>query len=501
MDVLIDTLPHGVTIKQVRGLARRHGNFKWSYTFGATPNVTHLFTFDRTASAAAFVQSNPCVNGKPVIVSLFNDPPAPQIVLWYPNHDSNHDSNHDCLNMDCLHLIFSYLSYTELVTVSITCRMWYNVAIYFIHNLTQLDIPWKPLGLITDEGVVKILKRMDLSSVDISGTMQVGGGNRLGRVMKGIVDHCPNLTKLQARHVDFKKRPVHSFFSQMNNLTHLDLSHGDLREIMLNTILTNCESLTHLNVSHTLITGSSFRNHKTKITSLNIGDCELIPFSLGMLMIMVNRFCPCVEKLDISGSTSTMVDPYLKDIFVVQTVVSPDDVIMGSLKKLVMCRRDDTRWNGPDLDTEVEGRPGVIVRLLGVKARLPVLETLDISNCWVHFMFLHRLIQFVPNLRSLDMSAILVTDFLEQSPTQIKVLFSSLKGLEVLRFNRVVNHSNKKKRVLIGDTEGICMHIIRCISSTLIHLRVLEISHFIDLENVDVLELLSYLKKLQELNI
>ena len=52
-----------------------------------------------------------------------------------PQEDATSSTLAVKLNMDCLEMIFSYLSYVELVRSSMTCKLWYTVAGYVMHKL------------------------------------------------------------------------------------------------------------------------------------------------------------------------------------------------------------------------------------------------------------------------------------------------------------------------------------------------------------------------------
>ena len=49
-------------------------------------------------------------------------------------------------------------------------------------------------------------------------------------LLKAVLEHCPNITKLYAREVIWDLKPALSFFAGLPHLTHLNLDNSSLTE-------------------------------------------------------------------------------------------------------------------------------------------------------------------------------------------------------------------------------------------------------------------------------
>ena len=407
------------------------------------------------------------------------------------------------LNMDCLEMIFRYLDYVALVKLSRTCRTWNSVAGYVLQRqrkmvLMDLFVPWKKIYSLSDKHFVVIFKgKSELSELDIS--VPYDSEKRSSKflpqgLLKAVMEHCPNITKLYARDVIWDLKPALSFFAGLPHLTHLYLDYSSLTDPILDVILANCNSLVDLDVSWTkCITRHCFEMHTANnLKSLKAGYCaELIDESFEMyeLLDLINKLCPNLETLDISGYGET--GEYFEDIFRRDFECSHgyamSSLKMLSLKSTTGFFEDDEEMDGP------------------VVTRTPNVETLDLNGSTLSFEFLNKLSEYCPKLTSLDMSGCEIKSQLLTSPDENSFdwIISSLKNLEVLRFGNIYDEEDGHK------DEGVPRYLRRfdlrfCVQSISTHLKqlkVLEMSDYSDLTKEDVLRLILHLPQLNELNI
>ena len=255
-------------------------------------------------------------------------------------------------------------------------------------------------------------------------------------------------------------------------------------------ILANCNSLVHLDVSGTkCITRESFKMHTANnLTSLKAGYCEeFIDESMCDLLDLINKLCPNLETLDISGYGET--GEYFEDIFRRDFLCS-HGYAMSSLKVLSL-----NNTKGCEEDKEMDGP---------VMTRTPNVETLDLNGSTLSFEFLNKLSEYCPKLTSLDMSGCEIKSQLLTSPDENSFdgIISSLKNLEVLRCGNVYDGEDGHK------DEGVPRYLgnelrfrVQSISTHLKQLKVLEMSDYSDLTNEDVLRLILHLPQLNEFNI
>ena len=401
------------------------------------------------------------------------------------------------MNMDCLEMIFSYLDYVQLVRVSRTCKLWYNVADYVTKTqFKELDLrlvfeDWKMIFRLSDKHFANVFKRTNLSALDIG----IPFGDIISKsarimphgLLKAVVEHCPNLEKLNARKIIWELKPALSLFAGLSNLTHLELLGSSLTDPILSSIFLNCKYLIYLDIGETLVTADCFKNVSPNvIKALNISADRNFPSrwrDVGGILEDVRKMCPNLEKLDVSEHAFG----YFEDVFLLGSF--KEDLPLDTLRYLNMsCMRD---WD------EDEDLPMPLA--ISVNSRMPNLEALDIrdSDILLSDKFLPKLQLYCPKLRSLDISDCYVSLFglgngWDCDLTQLL----SLNKLHVFKLNSVKIANTYSDHAFSSNTLQSCVHHI---SHLLKQLKVLEMSGYPALDNGHVVELIINLTDLREL--
>jgi len=186
------------------------------------------------------------------------------------------------LNSDSLIMIFELLDFVELFRASLVCKGWYNMAMCAIQKRPHLSImpafSFDRLHrYLTDANFISILKKTNLTSLDISNFPSSITDN----IAKAIRDHCPGLTKFSASNTRLYGYPepetTQSLFALMTDVTFMDLENTCLNGEGLKIILVNCKSLESLNISKNkdiILTGNCFKSCGLNLKSLNVSFCR-----------------------------------------------------------------------------------------------------------------------------------------------------------------------------------------------------------------------------------
>jgi len=370
-------------------------------------------------------------------------------------------------------------------------------------RLEDIFIPWKRIYRLADKHFVDIFKRYDWShSLNISvpfGLSKSASFMPQG-LLKAITGHCPDLEELYAYNVVFEIKSARPFFAAFPcNLLSLYLRNSNVTKPLLNTILTNCKSLVRLDLSCTQIAAECLKGQPiTAITYLNIANCSKLQLHLdssriGQILADVHQMCPQLKELNMSLQYTELYETWFsfESVFCQDVQVEAADHVKSTLTSLTHLTMCTTLW----CDEDLANRP--------LNARMPNLKNLDLEFSELdNFRFLLRLPQYCPKLRSLNLSCSTAADFYHNAD-QCSLAFSSLNGLNVLRFNAVKHYDPLETVDLIIKVIGVTElnNCVQSISSHLKQLKILEMCGYPDLSNEHIVELINNLTELKELHV
>lgn len=346
------------------------------------------------------------------------------------------------LHPDCLHYVFQYLDYTDLMTASRTCKVWHDEAIFELKYSTSRCNGITIGKLIEDEKLIRFLKRMNLHTLDVSQMGVVVSDY----IAEGIVDNCPNLKEFVAN------------------------GYLQLTDRCLKTILGGCKVLKHL-----IINGSSPPNqfgntsmgpngHRANFRRLNVNspNCEK-----ENVLENVFRLCSNLETLEMSGLAAA------KTPFVVEKM-------LPSLKVLRVSRENPGQEDPNDYFDSY---------FANVLEKTPNLQVLDVSGNFLG-NHLFNLPMMCPNLVELDVGACNI-----YNPGHENTLDEFLQRMHSLRLTKLSCANFNYNREPYNFPSGIS-----CFTGFL-QLTELSLAHMFGLQNKHAVELIQKLPKLKSLDL